>query len=486
MATIDIVEQMQKAVNNLYKQTQSQFDQYHKLKVKYELLKSKYGSINLNEHQQRELSQLQAQISDIESEVESEIKPFTNEMFDRLQIVNSSSDINNMQHMVILRNILNCLDQLNTSEFSGLEELQRELKLSVDSLVSQIETESNRSPRLFAKKPDGVQTDLHTGNQKILEISNILNFANKSDQAFQSKIGVVNENRFDVIMKLASQKIELLESIMPDLKKIYQHLKSDDIDHEKLAEQVGEVMGVLKTVMDLPGVQVPSGMTSGIARIYNFSWVSLSYGEIDHSLSGGDELSLRKAIEALMGSITNLTESSISAANKVSSDFISQLVSENETNVKALGAMISDFFTKNDSLVQVMPKDLYDVINMYRNAPAVTNKEASKIWSDYKIWYSKLEDGLREIIDFLKMYYSIKTLYPLTIGLRTLDAKGRDVDNNAYVASMQEILNEALDKGKKMATSKKALVAKLFKFYPNDERIARAYYRIFDNVQSAW
>ena len=51
---------------------------------------------------------------------------------------------------------------------------------------------------------------------------------------------------------------------------------------------------------------------------------------------------------------------------------------------------------------------------------------------------------------------------------------------------MQEILNEVLDKGKKMATSKKALVAKLFKFYPNDERIARAYYRIFDNVQSAW
>ena len=85
-----------------------------------------------------------------------------------------------------------------------------------------------------------------------------------------------------------------------------------------------------------------------------------------------------------MGSITNLTESSISAANKVSSDFISQLVSENETNVKALGAMISDFFTKNDSLVQVMPKDLYDVINMYRNAPAVTNKEASKIWSIIK------------------------------------------------------------------------------------------------------
>ena len=75
------------------------------------------------------------------------------------------------------------------------------------------------------------------------------------------KIGVVNENRFDVIMKLASQKIELPESIMPDLKKIYQHLKSDDIDHEKLAEQVGEVMGCLKTVMDLPGVQVPSGMT---------------------------------------------------------------------------------------------------------------------------------------------------------------------------------------------------------------------------------
>ena len=91
-------------------------------------------------------------------------------MFDRLQIVNSSSDINNMQHMVILRNIPK-LPSINLTHLNfGIRRTSGELKLSVDSLVSQIETESNRSPRLFAKKARWCSGPISIlGNQKILK-----------------------------------------------------------------------------------------------------------------------------------------------------------------------------------------------------------------------------------------------------------------------------------------------------------------------------
>ena len=133
------------------------------------------------------------------------------------------------------------------------------------------------------------------------------------------------------------------------------------------------------------------------------------------------------------------------------------------------------------AIKQMMPKSLYDQINSQLNSrPAISNKDQDKIWSDYKLWFDRFEQSLLDLIDFVKMYLGIKMLYPLTIGLRAVDPKGRDVDTQNYVHSMQTLLNEALDGDKKMPSRKKSLIEQLYNFYPNDQRIALAYYRIFN------
>lgn len=82
-----------------------------------------------------------------------------------------------------------------------------------------------------------------------------------------------------------------------------------------------------------------------------------------------------------------------------------------------------------------------------------------------------------KIIKFAVFYTKIKSLYPLTIGMRTmntgLDQRGRSMENVKYIESMGALLSEALS-GKSLSTTKTALLRQALDLFPNDREVITA------------
>lgn len=476
-SNLDIAKELRDLIDGFYNEIQSKFDEYHKTNLKLSLIKGKYGRGQLNEHQQREIDSLDTDIQDIKSEIEADISPFTAQampLVKELYTFNGSTVINTM-----IDDIVTLLRFLNKSQIENLDEVSREMLLAISVLIKQYETEASRTPRVFAKKPSPGEVDLNQTQSIITRLAEILGFITKAEEGFRSKIGLMSKARLEAFYKIESQRLELLVSIIPQLKSVYQYLKSDSIKPDKLNDLMGEVIAVMQKAEQLPYMDIPMYMNSGVTNLFNFSWLDYTINSMVDNLESGNYQRILPDITRTLECVDHIQKNGISEADKINDNYLEQIISENESNIGYFSKTIDAFFSSNKAIAASMPKSLFDEIQIVKNPPAVSGKDEEKIWADYKIWYDKLEDAIRDIIDFVKMYHDIKSLYPFTIALRAVDKRGRDIDNQAYVRSMQTLLNETLDSAKPMPTRKKALVAKLFNYYPEDERIARAYYRVF-------
>lgn len=476
-SNLDIARDLRDLVDGLYKEVQSKFDEYHKTDLKLSLVKGKYGNGKLNEHQQREIDSLATDVKEIRSEIESEVAPFTAQVMPlvtELYAFNGSAVSKSM-----IDDVVTLLGFLRKSQIENLDEVSRELFLASSVLVKQYQSDQSRSPRAFAKKPTAGEEELNKSQNVIARIAEILGFITKAEEGFRSRIGLMSKPRLDAFFKVESQRLELLVSLKPQLKSIYQYLKSDSIDPNKLNDLMGEVIAVMEKADGLPSIDIPVYMSSGVGALFNFSWLRYTLDFMKDNLQSGKYQKILPNITSALECIEHIENNSISEANKVTDNYLEQIIAENQSNIEYFARAIDDFFNSNKAMAATMPKSLYDEVQIVKSPPAVAGKDEEKVWADYKVWYDKLEDSIRDLIDFVQMYHNIKSLYPFTIALRTMDKRGRDVDTQAYVRSMQALLNEALDSDKPMPTRKKALVAKLFNYYPEDERIARAYYRVF-------
>jgi hypothetical protein len=476
-SNIDIARDLRDKIDELYKDIQSKFDEYHKTNLKLSLIKGKYGNGQLNEHQQREIDSLATDIQEIKAEIESEISPFN------AQVMPLVKELYTFDGSVVSKSMIDdvvtLLGFLNKSQIENLDEVSRELTLASAVLVKQYQSDESRSPRAFAKKPTAGEEDLDKSQGVIAKIAEILGFITKAEEGFRNRIGLMSKPRLEAFYKIESQRLELLVSIIPQLKSVYQYLKSDSIDPNKLNDLMGEVIAVMQKADQLPYMDIPIYMSSGITQLFNFSWLDYTIDGMVSNLKNGTYQKILTNITTALQWIEHIQKNGISEANKINDNYLEQIIAENQSNIEYFSKAIDDFFNNNKAMTASMPKTLYDDVNQTHNPPTVSGKDEDKIWADYKLWYDKLEENIRDLIDFVKMYHSIKSLYPFTIALRTVDKRGRDVDNQAYVRSMQTLLNEALDSSRPMPTRKKSLVAKLFNYYPADERIAKAYYRVF-------
>lgn len=472
------VNKIKDITDRFFKDIRSKSDSYQNAILKVNLLKGKYGNQQLNEHQQREIQKVSDVVKELASEIDSEAHVFSAQIETLASSINTS--LLNVTQAKLFKEFNDLILIFNGVEPKNVEEIAREISLSINALVNQIQTDDNRTPRTFAKKPVASDEDLKKDQNAIDEASGILLYTKKCSDAFQNKIGTVSRSRVTSFMAVSNQKLELLSGIIPNLKHISQYLQSDNIEDDELSEMVTEVLEVLKKIDSLPMVSIPDYLSKFLIN-FSFGWIRNSVLSISEELLSNDHKGLLKAIYACLELANASLKSKISDANKISDQYLEKIITDNEDNLDILAANMQKFFSIHPALKQTMPKSLYDqIFSQLNSRPAISNKDQDKIWSDYKLWYDKFEQSLMDLIDFTKMYLGIKMLYPFTIGLRAVDPKGRDVDTQNYVHSMQDLLNEALDNGKKMPTRKKSLIADLYSFFPNDHRIALAYYRTCD------
>lgn len=473
---LDYARDLRDAADDFYKEILSKADEYQKTALKLSLLKGKYG-VRPNEQQQRDIYNVSEDLQEIGAEIDADVAPFTQLIMPIIKELYAGNT--SIVSRKLIDDTVQLIGYLNHASIENLDEISREISLSSSSILKQLETEQSRTPRAFAKKPTSGEIDLKQSESSISAIADILGLITKAEEAFRNKIGLMSRTRLNAFYKLESQRLDLLVAIIPDLKSVYQYLKSDNIDPSKLGEQVGEIVAVMQKAENLPYMDLPIFMNTGVGKLFNFVWLTRYIDQIQKHLSSARYQSLIVDIQTVIECIEYIQKTGISEANKITDFYLQQIIAENQNNIEYFEKEIDNYFSNNTAMVQAMPKSLYDEVNQVKNSPAVAGKDEDKIWSDYKLWYDKLEESIRDLIDFAKMYHNIKSLYPFTIALRAVDKNGKDVDNQAYVRSMQTLLNEALDGPKPMPTSKKALVAKLFNYYPADERIARAYYRVF-------
>jgi cell division protein FtsB len=478
--TFDVIDVFNDLTEETYKDIQSKEDDLSKVNLKMGLLSNKYGR-NPNQQQQQDLDKLKKEINEIASGLEAEIKTYM--MRAETILAGIKTDELSVVANNMLVDLLEGIDLLdNFASIKGVDELFRELFLAANSLLKQMKIDGERTPRTFAQKPDAMQVDAKLSQQAISKISTILSEIHKSHQAFTSKVGYMSKSRLNEFIKVEEQRLDMLREAQPDIKAVIQYLKSSDISTSKLYEMMGELLEKLEQAKHLPVTMVPIFMITGVINKSAYSLIPESLSEIKLQLESSDYGKLVIALMRLSKETDALSNMKISSANKVSDEYLSQLISENEKGTAYIGRQLSEFVTNNAALVSAMPRGIYDAMMQINKPPALKGKDADKIWDEYDVWYSKIEDAIRDVIDFTKTYYSIKMLYPLTIALRALNKKGRDVDNQDYVHSMQTLLNEALDGDSKIPQRKKALVAKLYQFYPTNERIVRAFYRTFGYV----
>lgn len=101
------------------------------------------------------------------------------------------------------------------------------------------------------------------------------------------------------------------------------------------------------------------------------------------------------------------------------------------------------------------------------NPPELSGRFVTK----FNTWYNTLVKLIDQVIEFAVFYIRVKSLYPMTIGMRAFGSpNGKDIENVKYIESMGALLSEVLFT-KSLSPTKAALLRQALVFYPSDEKI---------------
>jgi hypothetical protein len=101
------------------------------------------------------------------------------------------------------------------------------------------------------------------------------------------------------------------------------------------------------------------------------------------------------------------------------------------------------------------------------NPPELSGRYVTK----FNTWYGILIKLVDQLLEFAVFYTRVKSLYPLTIGMRAFGSpNGKDIENVKYIESMGALLSEALA-GKSLSAAKTALLRQALVIYPEDNKV---------------
>jgi hypothetical protein len=101
------------------------------------------------------------------------------------------------------------------------------------------------------------------------------------------------------------------------------------------------------------------------------------------------------------------------------------------------------------------------------NPPELSGRYVTK----FNSWYGTLIKLVDQLLEFAVFYTRVKSLYPLTIGMRAFGSpNGKDIENVKYIESMGALLSEALA-GKSLSAAKTALLRQALVIYPEDNKV---------------
>lgn len=168
-----------------------------------------------------------------------------------------------------------------------------------------------------------------------------------------------------------------------------------------------------------------------------------------------------------MGNIQSSLNSSISAIS-VKPNIESTDTSIYSGNAAMVQSGWRDLRRQYSEMFKIIPNDTtMQIDHLIENPPDLKGNYVN----GYANWYNAISKLLSMVISFAVFYTRVKSLYPLTIGMRSIGSK--DSDNVKYIESMHALLSEALS-GKSLTESKKSLLKEALVYYPNDREVITA------------
>ncbi len=213
-----------------------------------------------------------------------------------------------------------------------------------------------------------------------------------------------------------------------------------------------------------------SSLADGVAEI-----ISKLDEAIDALMHADDERSIFMNVKQFVGVSSRLNP----ALQKVMTTFrmkVETTMSEIQVGMAAasrLQAGWNELRSKYSELIDTVPGGEGEAFEaLLINVPGLTIDPELNL-RKISDWYQALQDKWKNVLAFAKFYTRVKGLYPFTIGLRSVDSRGRDVENLKYVEAMNALLSDALA-GKSITGAKAELVREAQRFYPGDNRVIAA------------
>lgn len=137
-------------------------------------------------------------------------------------------------------------------------------------------------------------------------------------------------------------------------------------------------------------------------------------------------------------------------------------------NVSLVQTSWRDLAKTYSEMLKLAPNDVGMQLDYtIENPPELSGRFVTK----YNNWYGTLVKLIDQLLTFAVFYTRIKSLYPLTIGMRAFGSpNGKDIENVKYIESMGALLSEALA-GKSLSAAKTALLREALVIYPNDNKV---------------
>lgn len=149
-------------------------------------------------------------------------------------------------------------------------------------------------------------------------------------------------------------------------------------------------------------------------------------------------------------------------------------------NVALIQTSWRDLAKLYSEMLKLVPNDAgMQISYLIENPPELVGKFVGK----FNTWYNTLSKLTDQLLQFAVFYTRVKSLYPLTIGMRAFGSpNGKDIENVKYIESMGALLSEALA-GKSLTAAKTALLREALVIYPNDNKVLVAN-KMYDMARS--
>lgn len=212
----------------------------------------------------------------------------------------------------------------------------------------------------------------------------------------------------------------------------------------------------------------------GVVRDFNQFWSKVSQGKVGFMLR--IPLPDRNVLASMSRSPTVVSDvesnMSLDASIREFLKFQMRLIKSIQNDYEKLRQDYPD-------LVRATPATMRNVFERELMVPPVIgNKPFEKIDQQYADWYEKIEKNAKKLLDFAILYTSVKSLYPMTVGMKEIgrarNKNGRDGEHQAYVESLNVLLDNALG-GKSLNIAERKAIHLLKAMYPKHPKINEAY-----------